>query len=242
MDKNIGKTEEIKFYSQSLQEEMTLVVYTPSNYSTLYKYHLVIAQDGQDYFNLGRISRVTEELIQDKRVPNSIIVGIPYRNVQDRRDKYHPEGSQKDAYIRFLAHELVPFLDDHYPTYQMGRGRVLIGDSLAGTISLLAGLQYPHTFGKIMMQSPYVDESILKKIESFSSPHLLQLYHTFGTKEDSVKTTDGTIQDFVTPNRKLSELIKTKSFEALCDEFDGDHTWTYWQPDLKKALHYILND
>jgi enterochelin esterase-like enzyme len=242
MKNNIGKTEEITFYSNALQEEMTLLVYKPSNYSSLYKYHLVIAQDGQDYFNLGRIARVTEELIQEKRIPNTIIVGLPYRNVQDRRDKYHPEGKQKNSYIRFLAHELVPYLDDQYPTYQMGRGRVLIGDSLGATVSLLAGLQYPHTFGKIAMQSPYVDETMISKVEHFISPHLLQLYHTFGTQEDSVKTTDGTIKDFVTPNRTLSKLIKKKSFEALCDQFDGDHTWTYWQPDLENALHYILND
>ncbi|MBM7659697.1 enterochelin esterase-like enzyme [Bacillus mesophilus] len=242
MEYNIGRTEEITIYSNALQEELTLLVYKPSNYSSLYKYHLVIAQDGQDYFNLGRIARVTEELIQEKRIPNTIIVGIPYGNVRDRKDKYHPDGSQKDAYIRFLAHELVPYLDDQYPTYQMGRGRVLIGDSLGATISLLAGLQYPHTFGKIALQSPYVDETVLTKVENFPSPHLLQLYHTFGTKEVDVKTTDGTIKDFVTPNRSLAELIKNKSYEALLNQFEGDHTWTYWQPDLKNALHYILND
>jgi enterochelin esterase-like enzyme len=242
MEYNIGKTEEITIYSHSLQEELTLLVYKPSNYSSLYKYHLVIAQDGQDYFNLGRIARVTEELIQEKRIPNTIIVGIPYQNVRDRKDKYHPEGTQKDAYIRFLAHELVPYLDDQYPTYQMGRGRVLIGDSLGATISILAGLQYPHTFGKIAMQSPYVDETVINKVENFPSPHLLQLYHTYGTKEDAVKTTDGTIKDFVAPNQSLAKLIKNKSFESLCDQFEGDHTWTYWQPDLKNALHYILND
>ncbi|WP_246939119.1 alpha/beta hydrolase [Bacillus pinisoli] len=237
-----GKTEEITFYSQALQEELTLLLYKPANFSTLYKYHLVIAQDGQDYFNLGRIARVTEELLEEKKIPNTIIVGVPYSSVRDRREKYHPEGKQKDSYIRFLAHELVPYLDQALPTYQMGRGRVLIGDSLGGTISLLTGLQYPHTFGKIAMQSPYVDSSILHKVEQFPSPHLLQLYHTFGTKEDSVKTTDGEIKDFVTPNQELSNLIKNKNFESLCNEFEGDHTWTYWQPDLKQALHYILND
>ena len=71
---------------------------------------------------------------------------------------YHPEGDRREAYIRFLAHELVPYMDDNYPTYQIGAGRGLIGDSLAATISLLTALKYPNIFGKVILHSPYVDE------------------------------------------------------------------------------------
>ncbi len=242
MKQNKGIVEEITISSSALDEEVTLLVFKPANFSTLYKYHLVIAQDGQDYFNLGRISRVTEELLQDHSIPNTILVGIPYKNVQDRLEKYHPDGQKHNAYIRFLAHELIPYLDLHYPTYQMGRGRALIGDSLGGTVSLLAGIQYPNTFGKIAMQSPFINESIINKVTQFQSPHLLQLYHVIGTKETSVETTNGEIKDFLTPNRELAEVIKSKGFDSYFNEFDGDHTWTYWQPDVIRALKYILND
>ncbi|MFZ3589288.1 alpha/beta hydrolase [Bacillus sp. DJP31] len=242
MKQRKGTMEEITISSIALGEDLTFQLYKPSNYSTLYKYHLLIAQDGQDYFNLGRMARITEELLEDHSIPNTILVGIPYKDVQDRRDKYHPDGKQHNAYIRFLAHELVPYLDNHYPTYQMGRGRALIGDSLGGTVSLLAGLQYPHTFGKIAMQSPFINESIKNKVIHFQSPHLLQLYHVIGTMETAVETTDGKVKDFLTPNRELAEVIHSKGFESFFDEFDGDHTWTYWQPDLRRALKYILKD
>jgi enterochelin esterase-like enzyme len=242
MEQQKGTIEEIIFPSNSLGEDLTLLIYKPANFSTLYKYHLVIAQDGHDYFNLGKIAKVTEELLQKRKIPNTIIVGIPYKNVQDRRKKYHPDGEQHSAYIRFLAHELVPYLDQNYPTYEMGRGRALIGDSLAGTISLSAAVQYPHTFGKVAMQSPFVNSIIMEKIESFASPHLLQLYHVIGTRETDVETTDGKVLDFVTPNRELAKTIKSKAFDSFYDEFDGDHTWTYWQPDLSRALQFILND
>jgi enterochelin esterase-like enzyme len=242
MEQQKGTMEEISFSSKALGEEITILLYKPANYSPLYKYHLAIAQDGQDYFNLGRIARVTEELLQEKHIPNTLIVGIPYKDVHSREDRYHPEGKQNEAYIRFLAHELIPYLDHTYPTYQMGRGRVLIGDSLGATVSLLAGLQYPHTFGKIAMQSPFVNELIKDKVNQFSSPHLLQIYHVIGTHETVVKTTDGQIRDFVTPNQELSRLIKSKGIEYFYDEFNGNHTWTYWQQDLRRALNYILND
>ncbi len=71
------------------------------------------------------------------------------------------------AYIRFLAHELAPYIDENYPTYQMGKGRVLIGDSLGGTVSFMTALMYPHTFGKVVMQSPFVDETVMNLAKEF---------------------------------------------------------------------------
>jgi enterochelin esterase family protein len=79
-------------------------------------------QDGHDYFRLGRISRQVEELLANGEIERSIIIGIPYKNVQERRLTYHPEGSKFEAYKRFLANELVPFADSEYPTYQVGSG------------------------------------------------------------------------------------------------------------------------
>ena len=170
-----GTIKSYLFQSEALSEELELLVYLPYNYSPLFKYTLVIAQDGRDYFQMGRIGRVADELIADDEIENIIIVGIPYQDRFDRRRKYHPDGEQHDAYVRFLAHELVPFLDNEFPTYQMGYGRALIGDSLGGTVSLLTALQYPHTFGKVIMQSPLVDETVMKAVQDFEDPHLLEL-------------------------------------------------------------------
>ena len=50
MDFPMGKIEEIKLQSKELGEEVLMLVYLPANYSPLYKYSLLIAQDGRDYF------------------------------------------------------------------------------------------------------------------------------------------------------------------------------------------------
>lgn len=235
-----GIVQETLLYSQELKEEMTLLIYLPKNYSPLYKYSLLIAQDGQDYFRLGRISRQAEELLSDSKMENVIIVGIPYRDVHDRREKYHPDGSRQSAYIRFLAHELVPFLDREFPTYQMGAGRALIGDSLAGTVSFMTALTYPHTFGKVIMQSPYSDDSVLKMVKECSSPELLSVYHQIGVNETEVKTTDGAEQDFLEPNRALHQAMTDRGIPVQYEEFEGDHKWTYWQPAIKKILQSMF--
>ncbi|UNL85718.1 alpha/beta hydrolase [Priestia koreensis] len=237
-----GKVEEITFFSESLQEDLTLMIYLPSTFSPLYKYTLLIAQDGRDYYTLGRTPRVLEELLSEENIEQTIFVGIPYKSVEDRRQKYHPEGAQRDQYVRFLAHELVPFLDERFPTLQMGKARALIGDSLGATVSLTAALTYPHTFGKVIMQSPYVDESVLEQVKQSEHVSLLDLYHIIGTEETAVSTTDGKVQDFLEPNRSLHTLMQEKNYSVFYEEFAGNHTWKYWQKDLKRALEMMLKN
>ncbi|KAB2335038.1 esterase family protein [Bacillus mesophilum] len=236
-----GTIKDLTFSSKELNEDMELLVYLPSSYSPLYKYSVLIASDGKDFFQFGRIGRIADELISKSEIENVIIVGIPYKSVEDRRRKYHPEGDQHEAYIRFLAHELVPFIDKEFSTFQMGAGRALAGDSLAATVSLLAALQYPNTFGKLILQSPLVNKTVLDAVESFDQPHLLEIYHVIGTEETEVKTTSGKVEDFITPNRELEKVIKAKGFPYFYEEFNGNHTWKYWQPDLKRALIHMFS-
>jgi enterochelin esterase-like enzyme len=235
-----GTIKEITFESHELGETLNILVYLPASFSPLYKYSLLIAQDGKDYFQLGRIARVADELLENQEIENIIIVGIPYKNVHDRRSKYHPDGEQNHAYIRFLAHELVPYLDQEYPTYHMGMGRVLIGDSLGATVSLMTAAKYPNIFGKVILQSPLANEKVLKVIKNHPDPSLLSVYHVIGKGETKVKTTNGEVQDFLSPNRELHQLFEEKGFHTFYEEFEGDHTWRSWQPDLKRALKYTF--
>lgn len=240
MDYSKGKITEISFESKELNESIPVLIYLPASYSPLYKYTLLIAQDGRDYFQLGRIGRITEELMNSQTIENLIIVGIPYKDVMDRRKKYHPDGEHHGAYLRFLAKELVPFLDGEFPTYQMGMGRALIGDSLAATVSLMAALKFPHTFGKVILQSPLVNEEVLETVADFPQPHLLSIYHIIGTEETKVHTTTKEVEDFLTPNRELNVVFESKAFPYFYEEFEGNHTWKYWQPDLKRALKMMF--
>ncbi|MDN4606884.1 alpha/beta hydrolase [Sporosarcina highlanderae] len=231
-----GKIEEVSFYSNALGEEMQLLIHLPHQYSPLYKYSVLFASDGKDYFQYGRIGRVADELVNDGEIDNMIVVGIPYKSVKERRRMYHPNGDRHKEYIRFLAHELVPYIDENYPTYQVGAGRGLIGDSLAATISLLTALKYPNCFGKVILHSPYVDDYVLEQVEALEDPSAFSIYHVIGKEETEVKTTEDGVQDFLTPNRKLNNLIKRRGFSYFYEEFIGDHTWKYWQKDVRRAI------
>ncbi|AOV08432.1 alpha/beta hydrolase [Sporosarcina ureilytica] len=231
-----GRIEEVSLFSEALGEDMQILIHLPYNYTPLYKYAVLIGSDGKDYIQYGRVGRVIDELIDEGEIEDVIYIGLPYKSVPERRRMYHPDGDKSEAYTRFLAHELVPYIDEHYPTYQIGAGRVLMGDSLAATISLLTATKYPNIFGKVILHSPYVDDVVLNKVNAVQDPSAISIYHVIGEDETEVKTQVDGIQDFLTPNRSLNQLIEEKGFPYFYEEFKGDHTWKHWQPDVRRAI------
>lgn len=231
-----GTVKDITLFSEYLQEEMQLLIYIPANYTPLYKYNILIASDGKDYFQLGGIPRLADELIDNYEIEHLIIVGIPYKSYLDRKRKYIPTGDQHENYLRFLAHELVPYLDEEYSTNKLASSRGLIGTSMAATVSLMAALKFPTIFGKAILHSPFVDEYVLEALRKVENYNNLSFYHIVGKEEHTVVLKDNTIKDFLTPNREMHKIMVERGFDVFYEEFEGDHTWKHWKPDLKRAL------
>lgn len=236
-----GTIEEFKIHSSVLEADIEAMVYLPPHYSPLYTYPLVIAQDGQDYFNLGRIASLSDRLTAEKSIRSTIIVGLPYNDKKQRWHRYHPEGEHHEAYLRFLTRELLPALERQYAVEHLAGERYLIGDSLGAAFSLITALRYPNTFGNVIMQSPFVDGDMIKKVVRFDAASQISIYHSIGTEETAVETTWGDHRDFLAPNRDLHKAISEKPFASYqYVENEGNHTWTYWQNDLEKALRAML--
>ncbi|ASF38839.1 alpha/beta hydrolase [Halobacillus halophilus] len=237
-----GSMTEYTINSSYLDEEMTLKVYTPENFSPLYKYHFCIMQDGNDYFQLGRAATLSDELHGEGKIENTIFIGIHYRDKYDRQDKYHPDGKKQAEYVNFLIREVVPFLDEELPGYHMGSGRTLVGDSLAGTVSFMTAVKFPNVFGNVIMQSPYVDEHVFEVIKSSKDMSSLTIYHTIGDQEYDVETTEGARKNFLQPNRDLNNYLTGRPCSYTFHELEGDHTWGTWQKDFKRALLTIFGE
>ncbi|AXI08810.1 hypothetical protein CUC15_07710 [Oceanobacillus zhaokaii] len=228
--------------SNYLNEVKTIKIYLPESFSPLNKYNLCIMQDGNDYFQMGRIATLSDRLHTDGEIENTVFAGIHYKNRADRRKKYHLEGEEHEAYTNFIVREVIPMLDEIIPNLQMGRSRALIGDSLAGSFALSTAIRYPNTFGKVIMQSPYVDDVLLHKVKEATTLETLDIYHTTGTAEIEAVLSDGEKEDQLTPNRELHQLIEEKNANYMYDELkDGDHTWKYWQRDMERVLTTMFN-
>lgn len=237
-----GKMVDHEIESKYLNETKIVKIYYPETFSDLYKYNICIMFDGDDYYQMGRIATYSDKLHADYELTNTIFVGIHYKDAHDRRRKYHPDGEEHGAFTNFVVNEVVPMLDRTLPTYHMGKSRILMGDSLAGTFSLLTALKYPNTFGKIILQSPYIDEPIMEKIQQTKDASTLDIYHTIGAKENEAKLSDGKVVDQLTPNRELNKFLSSRNSTYLYHELeDGLHTWKYWQKDMVRALTSIID-
>ena len=111
--------------------ERNLRVYLPPGYNELLSYPAVYCQDGEEFFNFGRIATIANQLILDEGVEPFIIVGVDV-DKKLRTSEYSPDGDRYAGYVSFFGEELVPFIEEKYPVRPEPSERILAGDSLGG--------------------------------------------------------------------------------------------------------------
>lgn len=228
--------------STFLQETMIIKIYEPEELNSLYETNVCIMQDGDDYFQIGRIATLSDNLHNDYDITNTTFVGIHYIDRFDRLKKYHPDGEQFEDYKLFLTKEVVPLLKETLPINPLGIVWTLLGDSLAGTIALMTALEHDDIFQKVIMQSPLVNDAVLHAAQSSKNSHSLEIYHSIGLAESAVSTTQDGHVDFLTPNRQLSTILKEKfSSYDYVEIKKGNHTWKFWQEELSDVLASMLS-
>src|SRR5699024_9439952 len=136
-----GKMYDTEIKSDFLHETMVLKIYEPEQYNSIYENQIVIMQDGNDYFQMGRVATISDAMHDEYELSNTVFVGIHYIDRQDRLKKYHPKGEQFDAYQSFLIEEVIPLVADICPHNPLGTTYALMGDSLAATIALLTAMK-----------------------------------------------------------------------------------------------------
>lgn len=241
MDKKIGLVDQIKLESKYLNREVSISIYLPKAYTDLYKHHVVIAFDGRDFFQFGQIHRTYEKLRSSNEVDRAIIVGVHYEDVESRRTEFHPEGEHRKEMSQFVVKELMPYIDKTFSTLKVGNARILLGDSLAASIALLTGLEYPHHFSQLGLFSPMINETVTQKFHDCTSKDILNIKHFIGKEEDDFKLMSGESADFLTPNRDFRELVNQSNISYEYIELDGGHTWKTWKPQLENMLTYFLS-
>ncbi|GEK34301.1 alpha/beta hydrolase [Kurthia sibirica] len=238
---NKGTMTTTTIFSTALQEDMKLLIYTPADYTPMMTYPVAIASDGNDYFQLGSLSRILDEKIEDGDIDEYLVVGIPYKNSEDRRQKYMPTGDKHPAYLQFLAEELIPYLEENYSISPEPNERILMGDSQAATVSLLALIEYPEVFRQAILHSPQVTPEVLALVKTLPEHIDYSIYHAIGKGETTVHTKDGQVKDFLTPNRALQNLLQQQEIDYDYNELPGDHTWKTWKPDLPNAIMRLFH-
>lgn len=116
-------------WSDSLGEDRKLRVYLPPGYNELLSYPVVYCQDGEEFFNFGRIATIAGRLILEEGAEPFIIVGVEV-NVAVRTQEYAPFGTRFDQYLTCFAEEIIPYIEQNYPARRTPSERIIAGDSL----------------------------------------------------------------------------------------------------------------
>lgn len=229
---------EKSIYSTYLEETRKAIIYLPPEYDDKLSYPIIYCQDGEQFFNLGKIATQANKLILEEDIEPMIIVGIEMRK-ETRRSEYHPDGSRFSMYELFVVEELIPTIERNFSVKENGMNRFLAGDSLGGAISIHLALDFKHLFHNVISFSGAFFESTHRRLLMEGDLSWLQIYMTIGLQEDEVKTKLATF-DFLHFNRKTMEILKSKKVKLYYVEKQGSHTWGFWQKEIPNALRYFF--
>ncbi|MBE1440666.1 alpha/beta hydrolase [Paenibacillus sp. OAS669] len=224
--------------SQYLDGERPVRVFLPPGYQELVTYPVIYCQDGEQFFNFGRIVTHMNRLIFDEGVSPAVIVGVDV-DTAVRTSEYAPEGERFNAYTRFFAEELLPYIEARYSVRTDASDRILAGDSLGGTVSLHLALDYRSLFCNVISLSGAFLAETRKRLEQEDDLSWLSMYMLIGLDETEVKTERGTF-DFLQENRLTKDLIDTKQCRLWYEEKPGKHLWGFWQNELPAAMKLFL--
>ncbi|MBD2847947.1 esterase family protein [Paenibacillus sp. IB182496] len=228
--------------SEHLPEgERALRVYLPPGYNQVVSYPVIYCQDGEDFFNFGRIATQVQKMILDDEMEPVLVVGVDV-DKSKRTAEYTPDGDRHEAYVRFFVEEMMPYVASRYTVRGEADQILLAGDSLGGTVSLHIALAYPRRFRYVLsMSGAYYPAS--RRLAAASDERLdwLKAYMIVGLQETAFETDTGTF-DFVALNRDMKAVLEKRGAQLHYEEKDGKHQWGFWQRELPAALAWFARE
>lgn len=216
-------------------------------YETDKKYPVLYLHDGQNLFdeyapygNWG-VDKSLQNLAREG-YGDVIIVSIDHGGVL-RIQEYLPYStpryteSEGDLYLKFMLNDLKPMIDSKYRVLGDRMYTGIGGSSLGGLISLYAGFEYPHIFGKMMIFSPslWISDEIYKKAKVFTPVGLSDIYLYAGGMESA---------NHYGQVLRLESILQEK---RKYDDFDiifshnpaGQHKEIHWGEQFPLALKWL---
>ncbi|MCE5172110.1 alpha/beta fold hydrolase [Paenibacillus profundus] len=214
-------------------------VYLPPGYQEVLSYPVVYCQDGEDFFNFGRIATHANKLIIEDDMEPFIIVGVEV-DKKLRTSEYSPDGVRFESYTRAFAEEIVPAIEQLYPVRTDWTEVILAGDSLGGTVSLHLALMYPERFRQVISLSGAYYPSSLELMSLEKDLSWLHLFMIVGLQETEFTTDTGTY-NFVELNRNAKQVLEARGAHIQYAEHEGQHLWGFWQKHVPDALRFFLD-
>lgn len=156
-------------YSEILEKEMQLKIYTPPGYAedttypVLYFFH---DYDGSVYTVMEEygIALTAEELISNNEIAPLIIVAVDIDRSFGLNSSLKAEMVETETgmtfntgmYMDFFIRGIIPYIDSSYNTIDSKEGRYVGGYSMGGFAALHIALENPNLFSKAGGHSPSI--------------------------------------------------------------------------------------
>lgn len=237
----------LKIESKELNETRVINIWLPEDYAISgLSYPVLYMPDGGIQEDFPHIASTLSALIQAKKIPPHILVGI--ENTQRRRDLTPPTDVAKDKEIApivggssefraFIQNELIPHINSNYRTTDK---KGIIGESLAGLFVVETMMIQSELFDFYIAFDPSLwwnDKHLLK-----NSPEYLT---QFSTGKKKFWFAGSNAKDIYKSTRKLSEILKENPPENLhwfySDEPKEKHN-TIFRATKEKAMIWTMNE
>ncbi len=188
--------------SKILGEDRVIHVSLPPNYSVAkQRYEVVYVLDGhvRAFFDMAVASAgydISTGGPHEYAMPPQIVVGV------EQKQRGVDLGSNQETFDRFLAEELVPYIDKEFRTVPY---RTLVGHSLGGRFALFTICRNPGMFASVIAMSPGLgnDASLqamkdcLRRDFGANRTVVRQLALTAGDRESGLFPSAMKLRDFV---------------------------------------------
>jgi enterochelin esterase family protein len=229
--------------SAHLSRAIHVNLYLPHDFSMEpeHRYPLLIMHDGSDYLHYADAATVLDNLIHRGLTPELVVA---FCDPGDRLAEY----ANDERHARFVADELVPYLEGHLPLIGDRDSRCLGGASFGAIATLSTAARFPKTFGKLLLQSGSFSgaspdgleraEPLWKPVTEFVS----------GFVANPIRVTDrafmscGLFEPLICENRALRPILANTDTTVLMAEARDGHTWGCWRDNLGLGLPWLFAD
>ena len=235
---------------------------SPSGYPVLYMH------DGQNLFEPQKayigvdwgVDETVTALAAQGQIPPAIVVGVwntpqrlreylpqqPYcchlsRHVRRLVRKQYGGMPLADRYLRFLVHELKPFVDRRYRTQPGPASTFVMGSSMGGLVSLYAICEYPRIYagaGCLSTHWPLPHEPLIRYLkERLPDPRGHRIYLDYGSEADR--------ESYRYRQKRVEHTLRSRGYEPgtslLSRYYPGEpHSETAWRTRLPVPLRFLL--
>lgn len=230
-----------QFYSSFLRKSLDYKIMKCNQ--QIEEAYLLYVQDGNDYLELGGLERAIRDivLVNPELTSHLIFVLIHPGDSSERWNSFSRNGSSFYSYVRFMNEEFIPEIENNLGIERISK-RGLLGDSLAGNISLKIALEKPELWTHLLLQSPAISDGDIRQLENIKLTGW-NVYQTVGTYENEfISSISKEKLHILTRNRQLYQSFLLSHVNVDYRESEDEHLWKVWERDLSSALQYFVKE